>query len=142
MSHFTDKEVEYIHSQRLGRLATINEKLQPQNAPVGFKYNAELDVIDIGGRMMHESKKFRNVRQHPALSLVIDDVLPPWRPRGIEIRGNGQAMDHGGKAIFADVGGGADYWDEGFIRITPTQIISWGIDGGGYQPNNRKVSSQ
>ena len=142
MSHFTETELEYIHSQRLGRLATVNEKSQPQNAPVGFKYNAVLDVIDIGGRMMHETKKFRNVRDHPELSLVIDDVLPPWQPRGIEIRGTGQAIDSGGKAIFADVGGGAGYWDDAFIRITPTQIISWGIDGAGYQPNNRKVSSQ
>ncbi len=142
MSHYTDKEIEYIRTQRLGRLATLNERMEPQIAPVGFRYNAELDVIDIGGRMMHTSKKFRNVRQRSAVSLVIDDVLPPWQPRGIEIRGTGQAIDQGGKQIFGGVAGGADYWDDGFIRITPTQIISWGLDDAGYQPHNRKVQAE
>ncbi len=142
MSNFTSKELQYLSSQRLGRLATVNEKNQPQIAPVGFRYNAELDVIDIGGRMMNQTKKFRNVQQNSAVSFVIDDVLPPWIPRGIEIRGTAQALGAGGKSIFTQAGASADYWDEAFIRITPTQIIGWGIDEEGYVPRNRKVASK
>ena len=49
MSKFTPAEIEYLQSQRLGRLATVNEKGDPHVVPVGFRYNPELDTIDIGG---------------------------------------------------------------------------------------------
>jgi pyridoxamine 5'-phosphate oxidase family protein len=138
MSVFTVKEIEYLQSQRLGRLATINPKGQPQNAPVGFRYNAELDVIEIGGRAMSKSQKYRNIQANPKVALVIDDVLPPWRPRGIEIRGTAQALPAGGKALF-----GERYEaDEAIIRITPVQIIGWGLEEGQAQANNRKVPAQ
>ena len=135
MSNFTAKEIEYLQSQRLGRLATVNAEGKPQIAPVTFRYDAELDVIDIGGRFMSKSKKFRNVLKNPNVSFVIDDVLPPWQPRGVEIRGIAQPLPTGGKAIF-----GASYEaDEAIIRITPAQIIGWGLEGEAYQAMNRKV---
>jgi len=34
MSVFTDKEIEYLLSQRLGRLATVRPDCKPQVAPV------------------------------------------------------------------------------------------------------------
>src|SRR3954451_3801401 len=40
MSKFTPAEIEYLQSQRLGRLATVNEKGDPHVVPVGFRYNA------------------------------------------------------------------------------------------------------
>ncbi len=124
MSDFTDKELEYLGSQRLGRLATVRPEGSPQIAPVGFRYNAELDVIDIGGMSMSQSKKFRNILNNPHVSLVIDDVAPPWKPRGVEIRGTAETLPTGGEALF-----GKDYpADDAFIRITPLQIIGWGLD--------------
>jgi pyridoxamine 5'-phosphate oxidase family protein len=126
MSVFTDNELAYLRSQRLGRLATVRPDGSPQIAPVGFHYNAELDVIDIVGRFMSQSKKFRNVLHNPHVSLVIDDVLPPWQPRGVEIRGVAQALTTGGKAV---LGARASYAvDDAIIRITPVQIIGWGLD--------------
>lgn len=136
MSVFTDKELEYLAGQRLGRLATVNSKGQPQNAPVGFRYNAELDVIEIGGRNMSTSQKYRNVLKNPLVAFVVDDVQPPWKPRAVEIRGTAEAMPTGGKHIF-----GENYTaDEAIIRIKPTQIISWGLENSAYQQNNRKIS--
>ena len=55
MSKFTDIELEYLKTQRLGRLATVNKNGEPQIAPVTFRYNAELDAIDIGGLNMGEA---------------------------------------------------------------------------------------
>ncbi len=139
MSAFTKKELEYLQSQRLGRLATVRPDGKPQVAPVGFRYNAELDVIDIGGRFMSQTKKFRNLANNPNVSLVIDDVLPPWEPRGLEIRGTAQALPSGGRAIF----GSASYAvDDAIIRITPTQIIGWGLDEGTGWALNRKVEQR
>jgi pyridoxamine 5'-phosphate oxidase family protein len=140
MSVFTDNELAYLRDQRLGRLATVRSDGSPQIAPVGFHYNAELDVIDIGGRFMSKTRKFRNVMDNPHVSLVIDDVLPPWQPRGVEIRGIAQALPTGGKAVF---GAQANYAvDEAIIRITPTQIIGWGLDEEAGWSLNRKVEHE
>jgi pyridoxamine 5'-phosphate oxidase family protein len=135
MSIFTEKEIEYLLSQRLGRLATIRPDGTPQIAPVGFRYNAELEVIDIGGRYLSQSKKFRNILENPHVSLVIDDVLPPWQPRGVEIRGIAHTEPSRGNALF-----GANYpVDEAIIRITPVQIIGWGLDPEAGWSLNRRV---
>ncbi len=45
MNRFSTAEKEYMHSQRLGRLATVNAAGEPHVVPVTFRYNAELDVI-------------------------------------------------------------------------------------------------
>ena len=137
MSHFTAKEIEYLVSQRLGRLATVNPKGRPQIAPVGFRYNPTLDVIEVGGAYFSQSKKFRNMQRNPHVSFVVDDVQPPWKPRGVEIRGVVDIVPEGGKEIFNY---GESYGvDSTFIRIRPTQIIGWGIESEGYKPLNRKV---
>src|SRR5258708_34422816 len=77
MSAFTDKEIEYLLSQRLGRLATVRPDGKPQVAPVGFRYNAELDVINVAGRYPSQTKKFPKSLKNPHVSPVIADELPP-----------------------------------------------------------------
>jgi pyridoxamine 5'-phosphate oxidase family protein len=140
MSVFSDNELDYLRSQRLGRLATIRPDGSPQIAPVGYRYNAELDVVDIGGRFMSRSKKYRNILNNPHISLVIDDVLPPWQPRGVEIRGIAQALPTGGKDLF---GVKASYAvDDAIIRITPVQIVGWGLDQEAGWSLNRMVEHE
>jgi pyridoxamine 5'-phosphate oxidase family protein len=133
MSVFTLEEIEYLASQRLGRLATINPAGSPQNAPVGFHYNADLDTIDIGGRDMLHTQKYRNILKNPNVAFVVDDVLPPWRPRGVEIRGTAQVIPTGGKKEFND------HFGEAMIRITPIQVIGWSLYGESRPRFNRKV---
>ena len=124
MSVFTDKEIAYLQSQRLARFATVRPDGTPQIAPVGFRYDAEQDVIYIGGQYLSRSKKFRNILTNPHIALVIDDVLPPGPPRGVEIRGIADPVERGGNALF-----GTNYpVDEAMIRLTPERIIGWGLD--------------
>jgi pyridoxamine 5'-phosphate oxidase family protein len=79
-----------------------------------------------------------NIVQNPNVALVIDDVLPPWQPRFVEIRGTAQPVPTGGKALF-----GASYEaDDAIIRITPRQIIGLGLDEGTDWANNRKVERE
>jgi len=125
MSKFTDIELEYLRTQRLGRLATINKNGEPQIAPVTYLYNVELDTIDIGGLHNGESQKFRNVARNGLASFVIDDVLPPFQPRGIEIRGRAEALSVGGQSISPD-------FSPALIRLTPGRIISWNLTSGDY----------
>jgi len=82
MSAFTQKEIEYLEEQRLGRLATVDGEGRPHVVPVAFRYNAEHDTLDIGGRNIGASKKFRDAQKTGRAAFVVDDVLPPWRARG------------------------------------------------------------
>src|SRR5260370_7544440 len=87
MSNFTPAEIEYLNNQRLGRLATVNAAGEPHVVPVGFRYNAEFDSIDIGGHNFGKSRKYRDAIRHGVVAFVVDDFLPPWQPRGIELPG-------------------------------------------------------
>src|SRR5690242_5647799 len=121
MPVFSDIELEYLASQRLGRLATIPPDGYPQNNPVGFRYNAELGTIDIGGYNLRASPKFANVRANPKATIVVDDIasLSPWRVRGIEIRGDAEAL--------SDVDPLRPGLSGELIRLHPTRIRSWGL---------------
>ena len=123
MSVFSDAEIDYLGSQRLGRLATVGRDGMPHVVPVAFRYNADADSIDIGGHDFAKRKKFRDVRRTGVAALVVDDVLPPWRPRAVEVRGEAITLDIGGKAIM-------EGFDDPIIRITPSRIVSWGLQDG------------
>jgi pyridoxamine 5'-phosphate oxidase family protein len=118
LSKFTAAELEYLKPQRLGRLATVNQRGEPQVAAVGFHYNPELDTIDIGGYDMSNTQKFRNIARNGLASLLVDDVLPPWKTRSMEIRGHAQALPEGGQSA-------ASNRSPALIRITPRRIIFW-----------------
>jgi pyridoxamine 5'-phosphate oxidase family protein len=116
MSVFTEAELAYLQSQRLGRLATVNKNGEPQIAAVGFRYNAELDTIDIGGYDNGNTQKFRNIARNGLASFLVDDVQPPWKPRLLEIRGRAQALAEGGQSIAPNL-------SPALIRIVPKRII-------------------
>jgi pyridoxamine 5'-phosphate oxidase family protein len=121
MSVFTDKELDYLAGQRLGRIATVGPDGQPHVVPTSFRYNPDHDAIEVGGMRMSQTKKARDVRRTGRASIVIDDVLPPWQPRMIEVRGTAEVIDSGGKAF------GKNFEDT-IVRINPVRIISFGID--------------
>jgi pyridoxamine 5'-phosphate oxidase family protein len=125
---FTENELAYLAAQRLGRLATVAKNGAPQNNPVGFHYNAELSTIDIFGLNMGATRKFRNVRTNPLVSLVIDDLasVDPWAVRGVEVRGTAEALDDEPPPMAR--------MSRQVIRIHPRRVISWGLgDPGGMQ---------
>ena len=93
MSVFSKDELDYLADRRLGRLATIGADGLPHVVPLGWSYNPALDTIDVGGRDLARTRKFRNVRANPKVALVIDDVLPPWRPRCVMVRGEAEALE-------------------------------------------------
>jgi pyridoxamine 5'-phosphate oxidase family protein len=118
VSKFTRAELEYLQSQQRGRLATVSRRGDPQVKAVSFRYNAELDTIDIGGFEMEKSQKFRNITNNPAISFLVDDVLPDGSPGFIEIRGYAQALASGGQSIDPTL-------SPAMIRIIPRRIIAW-----------------
>jgi pyridoxamine 5'-phosphate oxidase family protein len=133
MGILTEKEIAYLQSQRLGRLATTNSWGELHVVPVRFAYNAELETIDIGGGRggFGGSRKFRDVAQTGRAAFVVDDALPQ-QIRGIEFRGRAEAHNEGGEQVRP---GG----DPAFIRLWPRHIVSWGIESEGYEPRSRTV---
>lgn len=121
---FTEAELSYLESQTLGRLATIDRRGTPQNSPVSFRYNAETGTIDIGGRALGDSRKYRNVIDNPRVSFIIDDIasVQPWRVRAVEVRGHAVGLE--GQAPLMP------HFSDEVIRIYPERIIAWGIEPG------------
>ena len=119
---FSEPELEYLASQRLGRLATLAPDGAPQNRPVGFRYNPEADAIDIFGWKMGASRKFRNIQTDPRVAFVVDDVasVDPWRVRGVEIRGDAQALTE--QDTYEHPGSNE------VIRIHPQRTFAWGLE--------------
>jgi pyridoxamine 5'-phosphate oxidase family protein len=116
---FSREELDYLAEGHLGRLATIGADETPHVVPLGWTYNPALDTIDVGGRDFARTRKFRNVRANPNVALVIDDVLPPWQPRAVMVRGRAEALREATGADGQPVGP--------VIRIYPREVISWGL---------------
>jgi len=125
---FTDIEIEYLSSQRLGRLATAQPNGTLQASPVGFLYNEDTGTIDIAGHGMENSRKFRNVAENRQVAFVVDDLAStqPWRPRCVEIRGEGEAIAEPTDSAWASAISQTGF-DGAIIRIHPKRIISFGI---------------
>jgi pyridoxamine 5'-phosphate oxidase family protein len=133
MSTFTEKEIEYLRGQRLGRLATVGGDGSPHVVPVGFRLGPEDDAIEIGGHGFRSSKKWRDLEASPRVAFVVDDLeqVDPWTPRGIEVRGRAELHEEGGERF----GSG---WDAGWMRILPQRIVSWGLEGHAFSAAGRR----
>jgi pyridoxamine 5'-phosphate oxidase family protein len=111
---FTEAELAYLRTERLlARIATVGPDGAPHVTPVGWSLNPEDQTIEVGGIDLASTKKFRDIARTHRAAIVMDDVLPPWQPRGIEIRGHAEAITD----------------PEPLIRIHPERIIAWGLDG-------------
>lgn len=128
---FTDNELAYLRSQRLGRLATLASDGTLQNNPVGFSVDEEAGVIDIGGRNLGQTRKFRNVAANGRVAFVVDDIasVDPWIVRCLEVRGTAEALTNQTPS--------SSYMSPEIIRIHPTRIISWGMGQDGSESSRR-----
>jgi pyridoxamine 5'-phosphate oxidase family protein len=117
MRIFTEAERAYLQSgpspRLLARIATVARDGMPHVCPVGWRFDPEREVIEVGGAGMGQSKKFADVAHSGRAAIVIDDVVEPWHARGIEVRGPAEAVAG----------------PEPFIRIVAGRITAWGLDG-------------
>ncbi|MEP7134886.1 MAG: PPOX class F420-dependent oxidoreductase [Chloroflexota bacterium] len=126
---FTEKEIAYINSQHLARLATVSKSMQPDVAPVGFRFDGE--TFFITGFDITKTFKYKNVKAgNDLVSLVIDDLasIQPWQARGIKIHGKAEIVDANGRAS---------------LIVHPIRLWSWGVDGEAFKdgkPVSRKAT--
>jgi pyridoxamine 5'-phosphate oxidase family protein len=125
---FTEKEIAYIRSQPLARLATVSTAQQPDVAPVGFRLVGE--TFFVSGYDVTRTFKYKNVKAgNHLVSLVIDDLasVSPWVARGIKIHGQAEITETNGRAS---------------LIIHPQRSWSWGIEDAGFKdgkPVSRKA---
>jgi pyridoxamine 5'-phosphate oxidase family protein len=98
---FSEKEIEYLKSQHLARIATAAQSseegsIQPDVVPVGFDFDG--DYLYVGGMNILKSTKYKNVLKNNRVAIVIDDLksIDPWDPRGIKIYGTADVVSRQG----------------------------------------------
>jgi len=128
---FSEKEIEYLKSQRLVRIATAsvaskeeeNSSIQPDVVPVGFDFDGE--YFYVGGMNIIKSKKYKNVLKNNKVAVVIDDLksVDPWDPRGMKIYGIADIVTRQGGYMES-----TGHSNPQYIRISPKKKWSWGIE--------------
>jgi pyridoxamine 5'-phosphate oxidase family protein len=128
-SIFSQKEIEYLKSQRLARIATAatltqeEKSIQPDVVPVGFDFDGE--YLYVGGMNLLKSTKYRNVLKNDKVAIVVDDLksIDPWEVRGIKVYGNADIITRQGGYME-----NTDRPNPQYIRITPKKKWSWGVE--------------
>ena len=75
---FSQKEIEYLKSQRLARIVTAavstqdDRSIQPDVVPVGFDFEGK--YLYVGGMSLFKSTNYRNVLKNAKVAIVIDDL--------------------------------------------------------------------
>ena len=129
-SIFSQKEIEYLKSQRLARIATAatltqeEKSIQPDVVPVGFDLDGE--YLYVGGMNLLKSTKYRNVLKNDKVAIVVDDLksIDPWEARGIKVYGTADIITRQGGYME-----NTDHPNPQYIRITPKKKWSWGVEG-------------
>ena len=135
---FSEKEIEYLKSQRLARIATASvfseekeedkqRSVQPDVVPVGFDFDGK--YFYVSGINILKSTKYKNVLKNNKVALVIDDLksVDPWDPRGIRIYGTADIVSRQDGYMER----GTDHPNNNphqYIRIRPEKKWSWGIE--------------
>jgi pyridoxamine 5'-phosphate oxidase family protein len=97
---FTEPELEFLRSQRLGRLATVSPSGWPHVVPVMYR------LTDDGAfEFDADGVKLRNLMAEPRSALVVDGSPK----RGVAVQGRSEVIGHER------------------ARLTPEHKFSWGL---------------
>ena len=135
MEKFSQKELEYLRGQQIGRIATVSKDQIPQVTAVAFATDEEKVYLNI----QYDSKKARNIGDNPRISFIVDDC-PTWETfRGVLISGKaqlilkGKSHQIGIKLLYKkypkyqkDFSIEEGVWSKYILVITPTKIKNWG----------------
>jgi len=130
MVKFTQREAAFLKSEEVCRLATASKEGKPHVTPVIYVVDGANLVIatDYG------TKKLKNVRENPNVSLVVDEYHPN---KAVVVEGTCEVYERGAeylrllKLLFERF----EYyrknpWKEGespILKITPMKVVSWGV---------------
>jgi len=102
MAALDDLELEFLRTQRIGRLATVGPSGQPHVMPVMYQLREDGSLeFDADGI------KLRNLTEEPRVALVVDSMGPR---RGVAIQGRATVVGHER------------------ARLEPWRSYSWGLE--------------
>lgn len=126
----SEKQLEFLNSHELCRLATSSRDGMPQITPVLYVMDQDKPVIatDYG------TKKLKNLKENPKVSLLVDDEDTT---RGLMIQGECEIFERGEeylrllKILFEKI----EYyrknpWKEGespILKIELTKVVDWNL---------------
>jgi pyridoxamine 5'-phosphate oxidase family protein len=117
---FNQKELEYLKSQYIMRVATATAKGRPNVAPVGFEFDGKYFYVgSIKQEILRSTPKYLNVKKgNEQVALVVDDLVSadPWKPRGIRVNGVADIVTRKG-----------EFGKGEYIRVKPRVSWSWGL---------------
>jgi pyridoxamine 5'-phosphate oxidase family protein len=128
---FTEKEIAYLQSQPLARIATVSTDAQPDVAPVSYQFDGRHFLV--AGFDISRTFKYKNVKAGSVkVALVVDDLVSvqPWAARGLKVHGTAKIVE---------------VKDRQVLVITPERHWSWGIEAEAFidgKPVSRKVKHQ
>ena len=119
---FTQAELDYLRSQPLARLATVDADGKPDVVPVAFEVDDTGFWIGGSGATVLRTRKMRNiVAGRVEVALVVDDLVSfdPFVARGVRVYGvASQPVERVGM-----VGPGI------YVHVEPTRSWSWNMEG-------------
>lgn len=113
MTDFSEKEIEYLRTQSLGRIASVDSSGQPDAVPVTFQFDGE--HINIGGFAPEKTRRHKSVLAgNTKVCLIVDDLAStnPWIPRYLRIYGEAKVIEG----------------ESPYLKVTPTVSWSWNVD--------------
>jgi nitroimidazol reductase NimA-like FMN-containing flavoprotein (pyridoxamine 5'-phosphate oxidase superfamily) len=130
----TKKERDFIHTARVARLATVNEKGVPHNVAICPLFDRS--KIYFGSAA--DARKVSNITTNPNVALAFDDYTEAWAHlRGIMIQGRARVVDRRRflalrKKIYAKylqypVDAPLAASSAAIIEVVPERKFSWGL---------------
>ncbi|HZW85178.1 MAG TPA: pyridoxamine 5'-phosphate oxidase family protein [Nitrososphaerales archaeon] len=124
------KQLAYLKSHELCRLATASKKAKPHVVPVIYAVDGEDVVIAVD----YKTRKLANLLENPKAALVVDEFRPGPNG-GLMIEGDCEVFERGKeylrllKVLFDRF----DYyrnnpWGEGespILKVKPSKAVSW-----------------
>jgi PPOX class probable F420-dependent enzyme len=130
MVKFTAKEVAFLKSNEVCRLATASKDGRPQVTPVMYALDGTVFVIAVD----YGTKKLKNVIENSNVALVVDRLRPT---RAVTVEGTCKVYERGAEyrrlldlLMVRFEFYRKDPWGEGespIFQITPNKAVSWGF---------------
>lgn len=128
MGVLTAKQLSYLKSHELCRLATASKDAKPHVVPVIYALDGEDIVIAID----YGTKKLGNLRQNKKVALVVDEYHPN---HAVMVEGDAEILERGKEylRLLQVLFDRFEYyrknpWGEGespILKIKPTKAVSW-----------------
>lgn len=137
----TERELRFIQSQRIARMATVDKSGRPLVVPICYAYHGNNLYTPVDTKPKTVSpralKRIRNISSNPNVSVVVDVYNEDWDKIGfVVVHGAAEVIESGAeyrRSLRILSGKYRQYRDMKIsqlglpvIKIVPTRIVSWG----------------